>query len=400
METINENYTWNTDTTYALGLYKLNAKILGIWPLNCHDVLPRIQVFILCLLQVTMMASLIAEINTECSSMSGVVEVISLISCSILSILKITILSGLPSMLFEVVTSAVEDWSIVKTPSARNLMKKHAKLGRFVFLFQLGSGYVTIIPMILGPLPFLAPQIDVNGTNSTAQLRGLPLRTTCIFGDISDFLYAVVFTIQALQLLSTCTANVGIDVYFFGITMHLCGQFRLLGKDLENFDTSVDESKQRECLVQIIHRHVKLNRLAQHIEDSFNHIILVQLAANALQMSLMGIQMLLSFKSGNTVMIVNTIIILYVMSLQLFLYSYAGDRLSSEIANLRVSAYFSPWHEMPVKLARDVLFIMMRNDKNFYITGGKIYRINIDNFKNLIKALGSYFSVLRIMFDA
>lgn len=98
--------------------------------------------------------------------------------------------------------------------------------------------------------------------------------------------------------------------------------------------------------------------------------------------------------------IVNTIIIFCVMSLQLFLYSYAGDRLSSEMANLRVSAYFSPWYKMPSRLSRDVLFVMIRYQKNFNITGGKIYRIDIDNFKNLIKALGSFFSVLRIMFGA
>ncbi|XP_043274641.1 odorant receptor 13a-like isoform X2 [Venturia canescens] len=179
-------------------------------------------------------------------------------------------------------------------------MKKHAKLGRFVFLFQLGSSYVTTIPMIIGPLPFLAPEILTNDTNSSVPFRGLPLRTTCIFGDMSDIAYATVFTIQALQLLTTCTANVGIDVYFFGISMHLCGQFRLLGLELENFDINVDETKQRQNLVRIIHRHVKLSRLAQHIEDSFNVIILVQLSANALQMCLMGIQMLLSIKTGNT----------------------------------------------------------------------------------------------------
>lgn len=252
---------------------------------NENDVHATSRVF----LQVTMVMSMIAEINTECSSTSGIVDVISLISCSILVILKVTILYGCSSMLLEVIDSAVEDWSNVKSPNARNIMKKHAKLGRFVVLFELGSGYVTNIPMIIGSLPFLAPQIDLNGTNSSGQFHPLPLQTTCVFGDMSNISYAIVFTMQALQLLTTCTANIGIDVYFFGITMHICGQFRLLGQDLENFKSDVDETEQREKLLQIIRRHVKLGRLAQHIEDSFNFIILVQLLANALQMCLMGI---------------------------------------------------------------------------------------------------------------
>lgn len=110
--------------------------------------------------------------------------------------------------------------------------------------------------------------------------------------------------------------------------------------------------------------------------------------------------MIFSLKLGDTVTIVNTIIVIYVMGLQLFLYSYAGDRLSSEIDNLRVSAYFLTWYDLPPRLAKDVLIMIMRNHKSFNITAGKIYRVDIENFKSFIKGLGTYFSVLRIMLDA
>ena len=110
--------------------------------------------------------------------------------------------------------------------------------------------------------------------------------------------------------------------------------------------------------------------------------------------------MLLSLQAGNTVTIVNTFIIFYVMSLQIFLYSYAGDCLTSEIDQIRISAYFFPWYTLRARLGKIVLFMMMRNYKSFNITAGKVYRMDIDNFKNMIKALGSYFSVLRMMFDA
>nr|UEN71194.1 olfactory receptor 11 [Gregopimpla kuwanae] len=400
-DTTEKSVTWNSDTTYALGLYKLITRILGIWPPKCEDIFSKTRVALLAFLQITMMASFIGEVNTDCSSINDIVEVISLLACAVLSLLKVVVLRAFRPKMLEIINSSLEDWTTVKRPKSRKIMKNYAKIGRSVCIFQMTSAYVTTIPMIIAALPFLAPEVNATGSNeSVPALRGLPLRTVCIFGDMPDLIYALVFTLQALQLLATCTGNIGNDVYFFGITMHLCGQFHLLGEDLESFQMDVDEWAQRKKLVNLIKRHVRLSQLAQYLEDSFNFIILVQLSANAFQMCLMGIQMILSLKLGNTLMVVNTVIVIYVMSLQLFLYSYAGDRLSSQIENLRVSAYFFPWYEFSPKLGRDVLFMIMRNHKSFSITAGKVYRIDIDNFKNLIKALGSYFSVLRIMFDA
>lgn len=236
-----------------------------------------------------MLVSLIGEVFSDGSATNDALEVISLLSCAVLATLKVLVLRGFRSKMLDIVTGAVEDWNgPAKSPKARKVMMDHAKIGRRVCVFQMTSAYVTTATMIVGQLPILASPIILNG--SDPQIRGLPLRTVSIFGDMSDLSYALVYVLQAFQLLATCTGNIGNDVYFFGFTLHMCGQFRVLGDDLKSFDVDVDELVRREKFVGLVERHIRLGRLAKNLEDSFNIIILVQLTANSMQMCLMGIE--------------------------------------------------------------------------------------------------------------
>lgn len=110
-------------------------------------------------------------------------------------------------------------------------------------------------------------------------------------------------------------------------------------------------------------------------------------------------QLIISVRFGDTATAINAVIIIYVMNLQIFLYSYAGDRLTSGIENLHVAIYGSSWYDLPQKTIKDLSFIMLRVNKTFNITAGKIYPMNIDSFKNILKAMLSYFSVMQAMFE-
>ena len=241
--------------------------------------------------------TLIGEVMSDCSSISEIAEVISLVVCAILTFVKVVLLRVFDPKMLDIIKSAINDWSTVKTPQDREIMIRYAKRGRFVFMFHMGSAYATTMPMIIGALPFLAPKVNITGMNESeiaGILEPVPIGTGCLFGNFADhtIFYSFIFSLQAIMLLSTCTGNIGTDAYFFGIAMHMCGQFKLLGLELENFeiDESVDEQTCEEKLVKIIGRHVRLLDLAEYLEDSFNFIILVQISANGSQMCLMGIK--------------------------------------------------------------------------------------------------------------
>lgn len=82
---------------------------------------------------------------------------------------------------------------------------------------------------------------------------------------------------------------------------------------------------------------------------------------------------------------------------ELYIYCYIGDKLSSHIDNLYLSIYECCWYNFPLYALKDLVFMMiMKNNREFKLTAGKIYIMNLVNFKNIVKTMGSFFSVMRL----
>ncbi|XP_034952211.1 uncharacterized protein [Chelonus insularis] len=347
------NLAWNKNTIYALGLYKLITQSLGIWPLKCHDIFSIMRLVFVVLSQSIMAISLLSEINLDCGAVNDIIQMSSLAACNVLVLSKIFFIYRSKTEMLKILSSAIEEWQFVKNYAAFKIMKKNATLGRRVCILQMASAYLTVVLIALGSLPVLiSPMNHTISENVTiASFQPLPLRTTCFYGEMSISFYVVTYIFQVIQLLITCTGNVGCDCFFFGITLHIAGQFENLVDEYKNFcvDTRM--------------------------------------------------QMLISLRTGNTANVINIVIIYYVLNIQIFLYCYAGDRLTSGIASLQNAIYFSPWYNLPPKMNKNVIFIIFKASKTFHLTAGKILHMNIDNFKNILKATFSYFSFLQAMID-
>lgn len=74
-----------------------------------------------------------------------------------------------------------------------------------------------------------------------------------------------------------------------------------------------------------------------------------------------------------------------------------GETLSSKTQAISQAAYLSEWYDLPTNIMRDLYFIIARANVPVRIRAGKFYNIDLNSFKNVLKASVSYFSVLQIM---
>lgn len=81
----------------------------------------------------------------------------------------------------------------------------------------------------------------------------------------------------------------------------------------------------------------------------------------------------------------------------LFMYSYAGEKLCNEVANIQMAVYNISWYDMPIATRKDMIFMIMRCNSPFNLTAGKLCDMNLSNFANIVKSMVSYFSILRLM---
>lgn len=88
--------------------------------------------------------------------------------------------------------------------------------------------------------------------------------------------------------------------------------------------------------------------------------------------------------------------ILY-FSAQIFIYCYAGDKLSSKVKNSCLAVYSCSWYNFSINTRKDIVYIMLRVNKEFHLTAGKFYYMNLPNFTNIVKTMVSFFSVMRLV---
>jgi len=74
-----------------------------------------------------------------------------------------------------------------------------------------------------------------------------------------------------------------------------------------------------------------------------------------------------------------------------------GETLSSKAQAISRAIYLSKWYDLPTNIIRDLYFIIARANVPACITVGKFFNVDLNSFKNILKASASYFSVLQIM---
>nr|UEN71197.1 olfactory receptor 14 [Gregopimpla kuwanae] len=400
---------WNSDSVYALGLCRIMAGALGIWPL-IDDFFSRIRVFIVAFSQVYLNVSLIRALVMDCGAMNKLVDSVALIACSSSVFLKIVTLRINQRRMFRIVSSALEDWCVIQDAKSRKVMKSYAGAGRFVFILQICTAYLGSIPRLIYSLPRTVPVSAIITNETVANLtatgsvtiRGLPMGAACTVANVSSQVYVAIYVLQIVQFLVTASGNIGSDVYFFGVAMHVCAQFELLKTRFEDFgrDAVTENDKcVRDQLIVLVKRHNFLAGLSDDFESTFSIIILTQLTVNAMHLSLLGIRLILGIRYGETVGIIYVCMAIYVLTLQLYLYCYAGEYLSSLMEDLGDAAFKCCWYNLSPTIIKDLLFVVLRSQCPFYLTAGKFYAMNIENFKNIVKAIASYFSFLKLMID-
>ncbi|XP_015179051.1 PREDICTED: odorant receptor 4-like [Polistes dominula] len=252
--------------------------------------------------------------------------------------------------------------------------------------------------MIMDALPSSKTIQQNNETFNEEDFRQIPLRTICLFGNMSISTYWTVFIFQSVQLFNSVIVNIGNDVFFFGIAMHICGQLDSLNILSDELETNNEKNRLRK-IKKFVRRHIHLLEMGQLIQNTYTNILLVNLITGGSHICLAGIQFLFLSNTIDVVLLTKVGSVLIIILLQIFLYSYAGDYMSSLFQDVCKVIYNCTWYEFSPSHVRDLMFIIMRTHVPFNISAGNFYIMNIESFKNIVKTCFSFFSVLRIVFE-
>ncbi|XP_026823837.1 odorant receptor 13a isoform X2 [Ooceraea biroi] len=238
--------------------------------------------------------------------------------------------------------------------------------------------------------------INITNENSVREYT-IPSRCALEYFNASNSIYRIVCFIETIALILATSANIGNDAMFLNITLHMCGQVKILRTNFMDIDVTSSRAYDRFNI--LIQRHIYLIHIVKQLAETISFILLTQLFISSILLCIMGFQLILSLKVNDIVMTTKSFSVLSAFLSQLTLYSFIGDYLKSQMEEIGLSIYRSSWYDYPRKLTRNMIFVLMRTESPIALQAGNFIMINLSTYMSILKTSASYLSVLRVMIE-
>ncbi|KAL0133987.1 hypothetical protein PUN28_001121 [Cardiocondyla obscurior] len=237
--------------------------------------------------------------------------------------------------------------------------------------------------------------------NKADNSREFPIKMEFSFEVLESPLFECVLATQIFYTLSLASVVGMINALLATLVIHVGGQVDIMKQAIMKVHGDVDElGTSLTVLSNLIQRHRKIIALADDIENLFSVISLLQLLWNTLIICCAGFMMILTISSGKASMaiLMKSMFLYIAKTIEVFVFCYAGEFLSSKSKSICDTVYESLWYNMMPSDSRILLFIMVRSQKRLTITAGKVFDLTLEGFMSVMKASASYMSVLHAMY--
>ncbi|XP_028044840.2 odorant receptor 4 [Monomorium pharaonis] len=295
----------------------------------------------------------------------------------------------------EILTMMTEDWNDCNGSDVnmRETLCK-AKLAARITNAMFTLHTLTIVAYSIGI--FLA---DVDVTNQSE--LPLLLKVELPVNINTERTYRTLLTMQFVHLIMSGCGTGLLNALLLTLTLHVGGQMDILRCWLHELVPRENKGTAESVAFttnKIIRKHQRVINFSEYIEDLYTYIALVQFTSNTVLICSLGFLIVTAIGSPHaTEHIIRSLLFYTVTNLEAFIFCYAGEYLKNKSKAVGIAAYNSAWYEMKPENSRNLIFVILRAQKQLTLTVGKIMDLSLESFTSIMKASGSYLSVLLAM---
>ncbi|XP_077261627.1 odorant receptor 4-like [Temnothorax americanus] len=309
---------------------------------------------------------------------------------------KLIIFSLKQRKFIEILTMTAEDWkdcdnTDVELRETAKKAKLSSRICNGLIILHTIAAFAYVVGILLA---------DADVTNPTAELP-LMMKMEYPFGIDTQRKYRLVLATQFVFVM-VCSWGAGLfNALFLTLTLHVGSQINILlcwltevgYKDINRTNESFFTG-----MAKIIRKHQSIINLSEKIENLYSYIALLQFTSNTLMICSLGFLIVTAIGSPDaSEKIVRSLLFYAVTNLEAFIFCFAGEYLSNKSKAIGNAAYNSAWYDMKAKDSRVLLFIILRSQRQLQLTAGKMAVLSLEYFTTIMKASGSYLSVLLAM---
>ncbi|KAL6429665.1 hypothetical protein ACFW04_007530 [Cataglyphis niger] len=239
---------------------------------------------------------------------------------------------------------------------------------------------------------------DANRVDNSS--RELPLKMEFPFEVSESPIFECFLIGQFIYDLSIAFVVALMNALLVTLILHVSGQMDIMRQDLAKISKDkYDRSTFLIIIRELISKHQRIIALSENIENLYTQIALMQLLWNTLVICCTGFSIIITINTNKDISALIKSISYYIaITLEAFIFCFAGEFLSAKSRSLSDAIYESLWYNIPPNDSRILLFMMLRCQKRLTITAGKFIDLTLDGFASIMKASASYVSVLNAMY--
>ncbi|XP_011694618.1 PREDICTED: odorant receptor 4-like [Wasmannia auropunctata] len=237
-------------------------------------------------------------------------------------------------------------------------------------------------------------------TKTDDDCRELLIKMELPFEFCESPMYEIVMWVQFFRLMAVASAIGMLDALLVTLMLHIGGQIDIMQQEMEEICHKDDKNDLPITVVRsLINKHHKIIAFSESIERLFSQIALMQFFSNTIIICCIGFLIVTSLGTDEGIlMLVKTLFFYIAITLEAFIFCFAGEYLSNKSKTIGDAVYKSVWYTLKPRDSRVLLFVIMRSQRRLTITAGKFMDLSLEGFANSLKASASYISVLYAMY--
>ncbi|KAL6254510.1 hypothetical protein P5V15_014563 [Pogonomyrmex californicus] len=335
----------------------------------------------------------------EVNNISNLIDALSITLSYSLSFLKLLSLWSNRRIFYDILLAIKKDWSDVNIcdKSVSYIMTSNAELSRLCSNVLIS---INATAAICYSMANLLRSTDLK-EDLNVSLRVLPIKMEFPFEVDASPLFEMLAVGQILHVVSIASIVGMINCLVVTLVLHVSGQIDILCQELLTIcgDGTLQDNLIVASVRLLIIKHQKIITLSENIEELYSDIALMQILSNTVVICCIGFTIIGSLtKEGATVMMLKSAIFYVAITLEAFIFCFAGEYLSAKSKSIGDAVYETLWYDMTPAECRILLFVILRSQKRLTITAGNVMDLSLEGFTSVMKASASYMSVLHAMY--
>ncbi|XP_018047594.1 PREDICTED: odorant receptor 4-like [Atta colombica] len=380
-------------TSTVSPLLKLGLCLIGMWPdFSCRTFFWFFYMATLVIMQYFQYSYFFAQLGTN--DFSKLMDGLSITLDYTLTFLKLLSLWHNRRIFSDILGAMNDDWNNCSTHTC--MMMNKANLAHRCSNVMLILNSLSVIFYFVGNY--------MNHRIVSTDFREFPIQIQFPFhatdSPIFEFIVLGLFlhvweTAIVIALLNSLILT--FSSYFE--VLHVSGQIDIMCQGLREISTT--QKSHPSAMRSLIEMHQRIISLSKNIDNFFSFVALIQFVWNTIVICSIGIMIMISLSTdveGKSGLLIQSIVPYIAVTLEAFVFCFAGEYLSTKSKSISDAAYETLWYDLSISECRILLLIIVRSQKRLTITAGKIMDLTLEGFTSVMKASASYMSVLHVMY--